>query len=153
MHVKEHPRAGLCPEIRVSLPELPTWVRVDAERVERAIIQVLSKVGETIDKGQTIEAVLQVHGKPGLNGIELAFHSTGGRLLGAPELELSRHWMSQKGLALTLAQKIIKAHDGAIFASGLTGSPVQVSIKFSANDFDGRFGFLPPNTLRRRHST
>ena len=127
---KRASRAGLCPDIRVSVPELPTWVRVDAERVERAIIQLLSKVGETIEKGQTIEAILQVHGKPGLNGIELAFHSTGGRLSGAPELELSRHWMSHKGLALTLAQKIIKAHDGAIFASGLTGSPVQVSIKF-----------------------
>jgi signal transduction histidine kinase len=123
-------RSGLCPEIRVSLPELPTWVRMDAAKMDRALIQVVSKMSETLEKGQSIEAILQVRGKPGLNGIEIAFHSSGSRIQGAPEQEINRHWISQRGLALTLAQKVAKAHDGGIFASGLTGGPVQISLRF-----------------------
>jgi K+-sensing histidine kinase KdpD len=127
---KRASRAGLCPEVRVLVPELPTWVQMDAEKIERAMIQILAKMGEMLDKGQSIEANLQVHGRAGLNGIEICFHSSGAKIPGAPEQEITRHWISQKGLALTLAQKVAKAHGGSIFASGLIGSPIQIAIKF-----------------------
>jgi hypothetical protein len=128
-------RAGLCPEVKVSLPELPTWVRMDGPRVDRAMTQILAKLGETLEKGQKIEAILQV-GQAGQSRskqgwIEVSFHSSGQKMAGAPEQEIGKHWISQRGLALMLAQKVVKAHEGSIFAAGLIGSPVHISIKFS----------------------
>lgn len=122
--------AGLCPEVKVSVPELPTWVRVDADKTERALIQVLSKLGETLEKDQKLEASLDIRAKSDNYGIEICLEPTTMRLSGAPEQEILKHWLSQKGLALMLAQKVVKAHGGSIFAAGLAGNPVQISIKF-----------------------
>ncbi len=147
---KRASRAGLCPEVRVTVPELPTWVRMDAPRMERAMTQVLAKIGETLEKGQTIEAILQVRGKSGLQGLDVTFHSSGQKIAGSPEQEIGKHWISQRGLALMLAQKVAKAHDGGIFAAGLIGSSVQISMKFSKSILTD--GLVAPSQPQRGYS-
>jgi hypothetical protein len=117
--------SGVCPKIRVSLPGLPTWVRVDAEKMERVMIQILSRMGEG---GGELEAALVVNAQGKGGGVDMVFQPDGERQ-GSPDQEVTRHWIGQKGLSLMLAHRMIKAHGGNVFASGLTGSPVKISIK------------------------
>jgi hypothetical protein len=143
--------AGICPSVKVSVPDLPTWVRMDPEKIERALIQVLSKLGETLEKDQKLEAALQIRAKTGTYAVEIILEPSTQRLTGAPEQEILRHWLSQKGLALMLAQKVVKAHGGSIFAAGLAGGPVQISIKFPKSILtDGLVSparYSPPKSL------
>ena len=46
-----------------------------------------------------------------------------------PTLDVLKHWISEKGVGLTLAHQIIKAQGGTLTASGLPGTSVQLSIR------------------------
>lgn len=118
-------------DVRMQLPSLPIWASVDGLRLERVMIHLISKVMQYSPQGGGIEVSVSP-GKTG--GMEIRVHEgmrerAGGMRATGPEVELLRHWVSENGFGMTLAQRIAEAHGGGITAAGLSGSSVVFTLR------------------------
>lgn len=136
--------------INISVPPIPVWAQLDARRMERVLIQVLSKVLGTIaDTGSVTISVTQM--SQGNNrGVEILIQdserlrSTRPGAVG-PEQDILKHWISENGLNMALAHKIIRAHGGTITAAGVAGTSLTVIIRLPQERIMSRGLISPPS--------
>lgn len=122
-------------KIKVSVPPMPIWMRLDPARLERMMIQVLSRILDTLSEGRDLTlTVSQTSSRVNQSGVEILIQDSE-RLKGSrpiptgPEQELMKHWLGEKGLSMALASKIVKAHGGTITVAGILGSSLTVWIR------------------------
>jgi signal transduction histidine kinase/heme exporter protein D len=127
---------GLEKQISTAVPPMPIWVRLDARRFERVIMQAITKVASTLHQGTSIHVSVEqpVHGS--FRGVEIIIQDSerardqGIRVSSSgPEVDVLKHWISEKGLGMTLAHRVIKTQGGTITASGMPGTSVQIAIR------------------------
>jgi len=126
--------------ITVSVPPLPMWASVDPERMERVLINLISKQMLFQPQGGQIHLTLMGSTEEPSDGAEISVFSAGEASRGSgeaetdaapsgPEQDLLRHWASQSGFGLSLAYKVARAHGGTITAAGVAGMRVLFSVK------------------------
>jgi signal transduction histidine kinase len=136
--------------IGISVPPMPVWMQLDSRRFERVMVHILSKVLSTLpDQGGLTISVTQPN-QGSFRGVEVLIQDTdrlkGGRMApGGPEQDILKHWISENGLTLALAHKIIKAHGGTITASGVAGMSVAVMIRLPHERVVSRGLISPPS--------
>jgi K+-sensing histidine kinase KdpD len=128
--------SGLIKQFTTSIPPMPIWTRIDARRFERVLIQVISKMAATLPQSRKLHVAISPPGTGAYNGIEITFQDgeklemAKSRVINTgPEQDVLRHWVSENGVGMTLAHKIVKAHGGTITASGVAGTSVQFTIR------------------------
>lgn len=117
--------------VTATLPPMPVWINIDARRLERVLTHVILKVAGTVEASEKIHVtVADTAG----SGVEILIQgesrmrersSTGS----GPEVEITKHWVSEQGLFLGLMSRIIRVQGGSITASGVVGTSVQVRIR------------------------
>ena len=124
---------GCLHDISVSVPPMPVWASVDPDRLERVLVNLISKLCSLSPQGGHVHLVMSqsTHGK--FRGVEILVQdseqnsrptqSTG------PEQDLLRHWVAENGFGLRLASRVIQAHGGTVTAAGLTGTRVMFSLR------------------------
>jgi signal transduction histidine kinase len=131
---------GLEKQITTAVPPMPIWVRVDARRFERVIMQAITKVASTLHQGTSIHVSVDQPTHGSFRGVEIVVQDSerarehasgvGARISNSgPEVDVLKHWISEKGLGLTLSHRVIKSQGGTMTASGMPGTSVQVSIR------------------------
>ncbi|MFZ9595821.1 MAG: hypothetical protein ACO3A2_07045 [Bdellovibrionia bacterium] len=118
----------------ISVPPLPVWVFIDAARMQRLLIQVFSKVLATVSESSGISVELMQHSSGNTRGVELVIQDmerlkSSRPMVAGPEQEILKHWISENGLSMALAHKVIKAHGGSITAAGVAGTSLSVIIR------------------------
>jgi signal transduction histidine kinase len=128
--------AGLEKQISTSVPPIPVWIRVDARRFQRVLMQSISRVASTLRRGGGIHIQVQQPSQGPFRGVEILIQDaerardSGVKNAGSgPHVDVLKHWISEKGLGMTLAHRVIKAQGGTITASGVTGTSVQLAIR------------------------
>ncbi|MBC7691007.1 MAG: HAMP domain-containing histidine kinase [Methylotenera sp.] len=139
--------------ISVAVPDSPIWALVDAKRVERVMITLISKLMVHRPQGGRIDVSIHkasATGASAFRGVEIHIQD-GGTLnssmnshfegregsradsrmksTAGPEQDVLKHWIRENGFGMTLAQKIMKAHGGYINAAGLTGTSVHFIVR------------------------
>jgi archaellum component FlaC len=139
--------------VTFSVPPMPVWVKMDRKRFERVLVQVVSKVGSTFSGGIHI-LLAEASAKEG-RGLQVVVcdatrvrKGQGSTIASGPELDILKHWISDNGLGMALAYKVIRAHGGAINASGVNGTAVQIMIRLPAERLAGNGLIMPPEGLR-----
>jgi signal transduction histidine kinase/heme exporter protein D len=128
---------GLEKQISTAVPPMPIWVRIDARRFERVMMQVITKVASTLHSGTSIQVSVEQPTQGSFRGVEIVIQDSerardqASRMAPGtgPEIDVLKHWISEKGLGLTLAHRVIKSQGGTLTASGMPGSSVQISIR------------------------
>jgi signal transduction histidine kinase len=127
---------GLEKQIATSVPPMPIWSRIDARRFERVLMQVITKVASTLHQGTSIHVSVVQPTQGSFRGVEILVQDSerardqGARIANTgPEVDVLKHWISEKGLGLTLAHRVIKAQGGTLSAAGMPGTSVQISIR------------------------
>jgi hypothetical protein len=139
--------------VTFSVPPMPVWIKIDRKRFERVLVQVVSKVGSTFTGGIHI-LLAEANAKDG-RGLQIVVcdatrvrKGQGSTIASGPELDILKHWISDNGLGMALAYKVIRAHGGAINASGVNGTAVQIMIRLPAERLAGNGLIMPPEGLR-----
>ncbi len=139
--------------VTFSVPPMPVWVKLDRKRFERVLVQVVSKVGSTFTGGIHI-LLAEANAKEG-RGLQIVVcdatrvrKGQGSTIASGPELDILKHWISDNGLGMALAYKVVRAHGGAINASGVNGTAVQIMIRLPAERLAGNGLIMPPEGLR-----
>jgi hypothetical protein len=142
--------------VKTSLPPMPVWVKIDRGRFERMLIQIVSKVTSTLatsSAGVQISLV-ETQAKNG-RGIEIQIFDSSrlrkgnlSQISTGPDVDILKHWISDNGLSMALAYKVVRAHNGSISASGVNGTGVQVTIKLPAERLAGNGLIMAPEGLR-----
>jgi signal transduction histidine kinase len=153
-------------QIVTSVPAMPIWAKLDQRRMERALVQVIAKVASTIRPGSRV-AIFVRPTEPGLSfrGTEIivqeqrmearpdlrsdsradnngrvrpkdSAHLNGPQT--GPEVDLLKHWISEKGLSMALVSKVIHAQGGVLTASGAPGSSVRIAIRIPEERISNR---------------
>lgn len=127
---------GLEKQIMTSVPPMPIWVRIDARRFERVIMQAITKVASTLHQGTSLHVSVEQPTQGSFRGVELVIQDSerardqGVRVSGSgPDVDVLKHWISENGLGLTLSHRVIKTQGGTMTASGMPGTSVQISIR------------------------
>ena len=127
---------GLEKQIMTTVPPMPIWVRIDARRFERVIMQAITKVASTLHQGTSLHVTVEQPTQGSFRGVEVIIQdSERARNQGVivsssgPEVDVLKHWISEKGLGLTLSHRVIKTQGGTMTASGMPGTSVQISIR------------------------
>lgn len=153
---------GAMHQIRVFNPKLPVWTMIDSRRLERVLVNLISKLMQYTPHGGAIEVVVNQHHAFG--GGEKKRDLPGGSSVGAeilvypvasseglagsedsptrvrasgPEQDVLKHWASENGFSIALAQKIMQAHGGMITAAGVAGASVIFSAKLPQDRLAG----------------
>lgn len=123
-------------KISILAPPIPVWASVDVRRMERVLILILSKILDTLTSPTTgVSIQVSLANQSSFRGIEILIREVdkqrGTRLAaaGGPDQDILKHWMSETGLGMLLAQKIIKAHGGSLTAAGVAGGSISVTIR------------------------
>jgi signal transduction histidine kinase len=129
---------------------MPVWVQIDAPRFSRMMVQVLSKVINTLPEGGALSIAVSQAIQGNFRGVEILIQdqerSRGGRgTLGGPDQDILKHWISENGLSMALANKIVKAHGGTITAAGVAGMSVTVTIRLPHERVVSRGLISPPS--------
>jgi signal transduction histidine kinase len=139
---------GTTHPIGLVLPSIPLWAFVDPERLERVLVNVISRVSSGKPQGGSISIKLLRHTQGRFRGLEIliqdgAANQEGGwsRSTG-PEQDLLRHWVSESGFGMALCHRILQAHGGTITAAGLAGSLIHFSLKIPQERI--AMGFISP---------
>jgi len=127
---------GLEKQISTSVPPMPIWVRIDSRRFERVIMQLITKVASTLHQGTSIHVSVDQPTQGAFRGVEILIQDSerardqGMRVSGSgPDIDVLKHWISEKGLGMTLAHRVIKSQGGSLTASGMPGTSVQISLR------------------------
>ncbi len=127
---------GLEKQIMTSVPPMPIWVRLDARRFERVIMQAITKVASTLHQGTSIHVSVEQPTQGSFRGVEIVIQDSerardqSVRVSSSgPDVDVLKHWISEKGLGMTLAHRVIKTQGGTLTASGMPGTSVQISIR------------------------
>lgn len=127
---------GLEKQIMTSVPPMPIWVRIDGRRFERVIMQAITKVASTLHQGTSIHVTVEQPTQGAFRGVEIVIQDSerardqGVRVTNSgPDVDVLKHWISEKGLGMTLCHRVIKTQGGTITASGMPGTSVQISIR------------------------
>jgi signal transduction histidine kinase len=115
---------------------MPIWVRIDARHFERVIMQAITKVASTLHQGTSLHVSVEQPTQGSFRGVELVIQDSerardqGVRVSSSgPDVDVLKHWISEKGLGLTLSHRVIKTQGGTMTASGMPGTSVQISIR------------------------
>jgi signal transduction histidine kinase len=123
--------------ITTTLPSMPVWAKLDPRRFERVLTHAILKVAATLAHDEKLHvsiAEAAEQGEQGYSGVELLIQgsarqqsrsSTGS----GPKVEITKHWLNEKGLFLGVMNRIIRVHGGEITASGVSGTSAQVRIR------------------------
>lgn len=116
--------------VTATLPPMPVWINIDARRLERVLTHVILKVAGTVDKAERIHVTV---GETA-SGVEILVQGEGrlkdrSSTASGPEVEITKHWLSEQGLFLGLMSRVIRVQGGTITASGVTGTSAQVRIR------------------------
>ncbi len=138
--------------IQVSVPPIPVWVSVDARRIQRVLIQVLSKAMGTLSPQGGLSVIIHVtsQGVGGYRGVEITIQDTqrtqaGRNSAAGPEQDILKHWLSDTGLSMVLAHKIMKAHGGTLTAAGVLGTSVTLCLRLPQERMRNRGLISPPS--------
>jgi signal transduction histidine kinase len=122
----------------LQVPAMPVWVQIDPHRFKRMLVQILMKLRDGLkpDAGLLIQLSADHQAHPWAVELSIQDKSRGldaGRRpkyggLG-PEQDLRLHWLSDKGLLIQLAQKIMTSHGGMVRVSGTASQSVRVVIR------------------------
>jgi signal transduction histidine kinase len=121
--------------IHISVPPIPLWMRLDAKRVERLLIQVLLKVLGTVSDTGSVTITVSQQTQGSIRGVEILIQDSE-RLKSnrpgavGPEQDILKHWISENGLSMVLAHKAMKAHGGSIMAAGVAGTSLTIVLRF-----------------------
>ena len=121
--------------ISVTVPPIPVWASLDVKRMERVLILALSKVIETLPKGGSVAMTVSQSNQANFRGIEISIQDAEKQKHGrsnaaaGPEQDILKHWISETGLSMLLAHKIVKAHGGTLTAAGVAGTSVIVTVR------------------------
>ncbi len=139
-------------KMTVTVPPIPVWVLVDAKRLQRVLVQLLSKVISTVPKGGSLVIGVNAisHGAGTFRGVEIVIQDadrtkSGRAISGGPEQDILKHWISETGLSMTLAHKIIKAHGGTLTAAGVVGTSVTLIVRIPQERIMSRGLISPPS--------
>jgi K+-sensing histidine kinase KdpD len=136
--------------VSVSVPPIPVWVNLDVRRVERVLVHVISKImGATAEEKNNLSISVSESTQGGFRGVEIVIQDSdrtrnGRPIIGGPEQDILNHWISENGISMTLAHKIIRAHGGMMTASGVAGMSVRVTIRFPQERVVSRGLISPP---------
>lgn len=139
----------LSKRILVSVPPMPVWVLIDVRRFERVLIQVFSKVMSTLSSGSHLSVSITQSTQGSFRGIEILVQDSerlknGRTSVSGPEQDILKHWISENGLSMALAHKIIRAHGGSINAAGVAGTSVSITIRLPFERMMSRGLITPP---------
>jgi len=129
--------AGSTHPVALSLPAAPIWTLLDSQRFERVIVNLISKISNHLPQGGRIDVAIEKVGQGSFRGLEIVIQdgsrAQGGKsFAGGPEQDLLKHWVSENGFGLALAQKIMRAHGGSISASGIAGTGLMFIVRIPA---------------------
>ena len=137
--------------IALTVPPMPIWTLLDGRRLERVLIQTISKVSGTLNKGSGLEIIVSDSTEGRHAGVEVTIREASSRkndwAPSGPEMDILKHWISDKGLGMALAQKVIRVHGGSMTASGIAGSSVQVTIRIPQERVLSLGLIAPPTAL------
>jgi K+-sensing histidine kinase KdpD len=119
--------------ITTALPAMPVWTKIDSRRMERVLTHVILKVAGTLAENEKIHVTVTDRSEQGDSGVEILVQGTlrmqqRSSVGSGPEIDITKHWINEKGLFLGLMNKIIRVHGGEITASGVVGTSAQVRI-------------------------
>jgi signal transduction histidine kinase len=161
---------GSMHQVRVFAPTLPVWALVDGARIERVLLALAGKIMQYSPQGGQIDLALSSDPRRGPGGaLEISVHQgnrdatgvMGGRDAGGlaggysgtarreaarpsgPEQELLRHWVSENGFGMALAQRLMEAHGGGITAAGVAGTNVVFTVRLPEERLAGSFAGAP----------
>lgn len=135
--------------ISLSVPPMPVWVSLDARRMERLLIQVITKVASTLAEGSSLTLSLAQVNTGQFRGVEIVIQDSdraraGRGGMGGPEQDILKHWVSETGLSMALAYKVMKIHGGTISAAGVAGTSVTVTLRLPQERVMSRGLISPP---------
>ncbi|MCM2323809.1 MAG: HAMP domain-containing histidine kinase, partial [Oligoflexia bacterium] len=121
--------------VHVAVPPLPIWTHLDPQRFERVLVQLISKAMNYCSQGGNLEVSVERRATQAFRGLEILIQEAargGAKLATGPAQDLLRHWVSESGFGMGLAQKIVQAHGGSILASGVAGTGVLFTVRLPA---------------------
>ncbi len=141
--------------IQLLVPPLPVWVRVDAARMQRVIVQLLSKVlGALPEEGRVLVTLshqqdLTSSSRASAGGLELLIQDGdpvwSQRPQGVgPEQDILKHWISDQGVCMAVAHKLIRFYGGSLTASGVMGSRLSLLLRLPEQVILSPGLILPP---------
>ncbi|MGZ3699409.1 MAG: sensor histidine kinase, partial [Bdellovibrionota bacterium] len=108
---------GSAHPVQVHAPGSPVWALIDSQRLERVMINLVSKIGQYLPHGTKIDILMSrpVHGS--FRGVEIVVQdgsrpTSGHASATGPEQDLLRHWVSENGFGMKLAHRVVQAHGG-----------------------------------------
>ena len=142
---------GASRQISVSVPPMPVWTMMDGRRMERVLIQTMSKVSSTVKEGSGLQVTVTDSPEGRHAGVEITVREASARkndwAPSGPEMDVLKHWISDNGLSMALAQKVVRVHGGSMSASGVAGSSVQIVIRIPQERVVSRGLIAPPTGL------
>ena len=127
--------SGIVRDMKVTVPPMPIWVKLDGQRFERVLFHLVSKMAETTAENKRVHLIVNGSSQGNYDGLQILVQDeertpgNKGRVFTGPEQDLLKHWTSEKGLNMMLAHKIIKAHGGSISAAGVAGTSFYFNIR------------------------
>jgi signal transduction histidine kinase len=122
--------------VAVTVPTLPIWASVDARKLERVLVNLMAKLARYQPQGGRLELSMVLPTGGAFRGVEIHVQEAERQIAGGkagrptgPEQDLLRHWVSENGFSMALAQRIAKAHGGSITASGVAGTQVHFIVR------------------------
>ena len=121
-------------QVHASVPPIPVWATIDRERIEHVIVYIVSKLlGQQQESGRIVieMGAGDFQGKGGLqlsiydqgkNQGEAKFPKMTTQLSSGPDQGLLRHWATQKGFGMSMADRIMRAHGGHVTVAGVAGT-------------------------------
>lgn len=147
-------------QISLTLPAMPVWTLTDPRRMERILIQVISKVAQSISlhsgqngsRSASVHVTLQQSTEGKHRGIEIRVQDgervrAGRGSSGGPELDVLKHWIAEQGLSMSVVSRIVRAQGGTVTASGVAGTSAQVIIRLPQDRAVNTGLLTPPRGL------
>ena len=136
-------------KIAITVPPIPVWAMIDSARFERVLIQIFSKVMNTLTPEGHLVVSMSHSTQGNFRGVDISIQDServksGRAVSSGPEQDILKHWINEKGLSMALAHKLVRAHGGAITASGVAGMSVAVTVRLPQEKVVSRGLISPP---------
>ncbi|HCM39223.1 MAG: hypothetical protein A2Z97_09195 [Bdellovibrionales bacterium GWB1_52_6] len=156
--VLDRGESGDC-KVQASVPPIPVWATIDRERLEHVIVYIVSKLLTQQEQPGRIVIEMSAGDPQSKGGLHLSIYDQGkgqnqvpqstqnvNPLTSGPDQGLLRHWATQKGFGMSMADRIMRAHGGNVTAAGVAGTrlvfrlwlpPERISIGLLQSDVSG----------------